>query len=469
MSNSSSKVSFLTAVSIVVANMIGTGVFTSLGFQVVDIKSVFAILLLWMIGGIIALCGAFNYGELAARIPRSGGEYRYLSYIYHRGFGFVSGWISATVGFSAPIALAAMALSEYASDAIWGSKTEHIIFQKVIAVATIILISVIHASDIKKGSSFQRYTTALKLLLITVFILAGLIITPAPQFISVVPYTSDWQYVWQPAFAVSLAYVSFAYSGWNASAYLTEEIQNPRQNVPKSLFLGTMVVMLAYVLLNFTFLYTTPIAQLEGKLDVGYESARMIFGKAGGKIMASFIALLLISSISAMIFAGPRVTKAIGEDFELFKLIATTNSKGVPVYAITIQSGIAILLVLTSSFSDVLFAIAFVLEIFTISSVIGVFILRARQKEVDLPYKAWGYPITTIIFIIGTAWTMIFLFKQQIFPSLKALIGIELYPHKSYISQAMPAIIAIGSIVSGIIVFIISDINNRKVKQVKKV
>ncbi len=465
---SQTQVSFLTAVSIVIANMIGAGVFTSLGFQALDIKSVFSLLLLWIVGGVIALCGAFNYGELAARMPRSGGEYHYLSQIYHRGFGFLSGWISASVGFAAPIALAAMALGEYASDAIFASKNEHPIFQKIIAVATILFISLIHATDVKKGSFFQQYSTAMKLLLISIFILAGFLITPNPQSISVLPESKDWNYVWQPAFAISLAYVSFAYSGWNASAYLAGEIENPRKNVPKSLFLGTIIVMFTYVLLNFVFLYTTPIEQLAGKLDVGYESAMMIFGKAGGKIMASMIALLLVSSISAMVFAGPRVTKAIGEDFEIFKHIATTNSKGVPVWAIFFQSTIAIVLVLTSSFNDVLYAIAFVLEIFTISTVFGVFVLRFREKESFLAYKTWGYPITTLIFIAGTAWTMFFLFEQRIFPSLKAIFGIGLHPEKSYISQVMPAVLAIGSLLSGFIIFLISDkINQKRLKEKK--
>ncbi|MCS6795679.1 MAG: amino acid permease [Raineya sp.] len=468
-SPSQTQVSFLTAVSIVVANMIGSGVFTSLGFQAIDIKSVFPLLLLWIVGGIIALCGAFNYGELAARMPRSGGEYHYLSQIYHRGFGFLSGWVSATVGFAAPIALAAMALGEYASDAIFASKNEYPIFHKIIAVAVILTITFIHATDIRKGSFFQQYSTALKLLLIIIFILAGLIITPNPQAISVLPQASDWNYIWQPAFAVSLAYVSFAYSGWNASAYLAGEIENPRKNVPKSLFLGTMIVMIAYVLLNFIFLYTTPIEQLAGKLDVGYESAKMIFGSIGGKIMASMIALLLISSISAMIFAGPRVTKAIGEDFEIFKQIASTNSKGIPTKAIFLQSGIAIMLVITSSFEDVLYAIAFVLEIFTISTVLGVFVLRFKERESFLAYKAWGYPITTIIFIAGTAWTMIFLFQERILPSLKAIVGINLNPEKTYISQIMPAILAVGTLCIGLIVFLISDKINQKIKETKKV
>ncbi|GAB4493530.1 MAG: amino acid permease [Raineya sp.] len=470
-SSGTQKVSFNTAISIVIANMIGAGVFTSLGFQALDIKSVFPLLMLWIVGGVIALCGAFNYGELASRMPRSGGEYHYLSQIYHRGFGFLSGWVSATVGFAAPIALAAMALGEYASDAIFASKEGKEFAQKIIAIATIGIITLIHASDVKKGSVFQRYSTAVKLILITIFIFSGLFITPNPQSISVLPQTGDWDYIWQPAFAVSLAYVSFAYSGWNASAYLAGEVENPSKNVPKSLFMGTMVVMLCYVLLNFVFLYTSPISNLAGKLDVGYESAMAIFGNAGGRIMASIIALLLVSSISAMVFAGPRVTQAIGEDFEIFSKIAITNSKGVPVYAILLQSTIAIILVLTSTFNDILFAISFVLEIFTISTVFGVFILRFKNKNhtQESIYKTWGYPITTLIFLFGTGWTMYFLFENRILPATKAIFGIDLLTDKSYLSQTMPAFLALGSLLSGFIVFLISDTINQKNKKLKSV
>ncbi|MCU0447821.1 MAG: amino acid permease [Microscillaceae bacterium] len=421
-------ISFNTAIAIVVANMIGAGVFTSLGYQAAGIQSIFPLLMLWLVGGIVALCGALSYGELAALFPRSGGEYNYLSRIYHPAFGFLSGWISATVGFSAPVALASMALGRYASSVVPGLEST------VVAVVVLLAITAIHATDIGLGSIFQRYSTAVKVVLIVGFIFGGLFLTPAPQNIHILPQAGDWSLIFGSSFAVSLAFVSFAYSGWNASAYLANEIENPRRNVPRSLFLGTLVVMVAYLLLNYVFLYTVPVGTLAAEqakdfskpLEVGYLSAQVFFGQVGGRIMGGMIALLLISSISAMVFAGPRVTQVMGEDLPLLAKLAFKNEKGIPFYAILMQSTISLILILTASFDAILYAIAFTLDIFTFSTVLGVFVMRIRQPRLERTYKTWGYPITPAIFLMATGWTMYFLLTTRTRESLIALLVVSM-------------------------------------------
>lgn len=419
------KVGFTTAISIVVANMVGAGVFTSLGYQTVTIQSIFPLLMLWIVGGIVALCGALSYGELAGLFPRSGGEYNFLSRVYHPAFGFLSGWVSATVGFSAPVALAAMALGRYLAS------TYAVLAGAEIYIALVVVlgITIIHATDVKLGSRFQVVTTAVKVILIVGFIFGGLFLTQSPQSISVLPQSGDTSLIFSSAFAISLAFVSFSYSGWNASAYLANEIENPRRNVPRSLFLGTLVVMLAYVLINFVFLYSVPVATLAAEqakdfstpLEVGYLSANSIFGTTGGKIMGTMIAILLISSISAMIFAGPRVTQVMGEDLPLLKFLGETNKNGVPTRAVILQSVISIILILTASFDSILYAIAFSLDIFTFSTVLGVIVMRIKNPQQERPYKTWGYPITPIIFLLATGWTMYFLLTQRVYESLVAL------------------------------------------------
>jgi basic amino acid/polyamine antiporter, APA family len=228
-----------------------------------------------------------------------------------------------------------------------------------------------------------------------------------------------------------LAYVSFSYSGWNASAYLTSEIENPKVNVPKSLFWGTFIVMMIYVSLNFVFLFTASTESMKGQLEVGYISASVFLGNIGGKVMAGMIALLLISSISAMIFAGPRVTQVMGEDLALLKPLAYKNANGVPLYAIILQTTISIILILTASFQTVLNAIAFTLDIFTFSTVLGVFVMRFREPNAERVYKTWGYPFTPLIFLVATAWTMYFIFNLYPIPSLIAigivLLGLIIY------------------------------------------
>ncbi len=415
--------------------MIGAGVFTSLGYQAVNTPAVFPLLMLWLVGGIIALCGALSYGELAAMFPRSGGEYNYLSEIYHPAFGFLSGWVSATVGFAAPIALAAMALGRYTQS------VYPMINAQLIALTVVVLLTIIHSTNLKSSSIFQQYSTLLKVALILFLIICGLILPTNTNvdIISDISSFGDAHLMFEGGFAISLAFVSFSYSGWNASAYLANEIESPRKNVPRSLFLGTIVVMITYLLLNFVFLYTIPIQELASEqakdfntpLEVGYLSADVIFGQTGGKIMGTLIALLLVSSISAMIFAGPRVTQVMGEDIPLLSRVSYKNKLGIPVYAISLQAFISILLILTASFDSVLYAIAFVLDLFTFSTVLGVFVMRYKAPNKERKYKAWGYPITPLVFLLATGWTMYFLFTERTEASLVAigvvLVGLIIY------------------------------------------
>lgn len=409
------KITFYTAISIVVANMIGTGVFTSLGYQAAGIQSIFPLLMLWLVGGIVALCGALSYGELAGMMPRSGGEYHYLSKIYHPAFGFLSGWASAVVAFSGPVAAAALALGTYSASVF--SSPDNTIFVKSIAIFVVVLITAIHSYDVGLGSVFQRYSTALKIILIIGFIFGGLFITSQPVEISILPKKGDLWLILGNSFATSLAFVSFAYSGWNASAYLATEIKNPQRNVPLSLFLGTVAVMAIYLLMNFVFLYTVPVETLAAEqakdfakpLEVGYLSGNVIFGNTGGKIMAGMIALLLVSSISAMIFAGPRVSQVMGEDFKLLSFFAYRNSKDIPLYAILLQSTLSVIVILTAAFDQIIFGIAFVLDIFTFSTVLGVLIWRIKYPEKERPYKTFLFPIPVIIFLLATGWVMYFL------------------------------------------------------------
>ncbi|NET60209.1 MAG: amino acid permease, partial [Symploca sp. SIO2E6] len=326
-------ITLFTAICIVVANMIGTGVFTSLGFQVIDIKSGFALLFLWIVGGIFALCGALAYGELGAVMPRSGGEYHYLSKIYHPIVGFLSGWVSVTVGFAAPIAAAAMALGKYFISVF------PIIPDKAIALLVVIAVSLIHLNNVKTGSYFQQIFTVLKVLLIVVLILCGLFLVQ-PQALNFLPTPGDLPVIASAPFAISLVYVTYSYSGWNASIYIANEIEEPEKNLPRSLLVGTLVVMVLYLLLNFIFLYSTPIDKLAGQLEVGYIAAESIFGSSGAKIMGMLISFGLISSISSMVWAGPRVTQVIGEDIPLFKLLARKNNSGIPYFAILLQLAI---------------------------------------------------------------------------------------------------------------------------------
>ena len=416
--NKTYKIGFYTAISLVIANMIGTGVFTSLGFQLFDIHSVFSILILWLLGGVISFCGALVYGELGIAIPRSGGEYVYLSKLIHPGVGFLSGWVSSTVGFAAPVALASMALGTYIN------KIVPQIHISVFAIAVVIVITLIHTWHLKVGSEFQKALTLLKVLVIIGFIVAGFVHTPQHQ-ISIAPQTGSFDEICSAGFWVSLIYVSYAYSGWNAASYLVGEMENPQKNLPKALLLGTLVVTIIYVLLNFIFLYSAPIDELKGVLEIGHVSASHIFGHTIGQFMSIMIAFLLLSSISAMIMAGPRIIKSMGEDLPILSLLAKTNKNNVPYVAVITQSLITIVLIVTAQFEAVLTFVGFSLSIFTFLTVSSVFILR-HKKIPTQGYKTWGYPITPIVFLLLNAFTIYFVFTQKPTESLLGLLNLAI-------------------------------------------
>ncbi len=410
------KIGFYTAISLVIANMIGTGVFTSLGFQLFDIHSVFSILVLWLLGGIISFCGALVYCELGVAIPRSGGEYVYLSKLMHPAVGFLSGWVSSTVGFAAPVALASMALGSYVNK----------IFPQVPVTPCALIvvggITAIHATNLKAGSHFQKVLTFLKVFVILGFIIAGFCYTPQ-HVSSVLPQPDSLKEIFSPAFWVSLIYVSYAYSGWNAASYLAGDMHQPQKNLPRALLIGTLVVTVIYVTLNYVFLYSTPASELTGVLEVGHVSAMHIFGEVAGRFMSLLIAFLLISSISAMIMAGPRIIKSMGEDLEILRFLSRTNRNHVPYVAVIVQSVITVLLILSAKFEQVLTFVGFSLSIFTFLTVFSVFILRARKLS-SPDYKTWGYPVTPLIFLALNAFILYTVFREKTVESLLGLLNV---------------------------------------------
>ena len=396
--------------------MIGTGVFTSLGFQLVNIQSVFSILLLWVLGGIISLCGAFVYAELGVTFPKSGGEYVYLSKLIHPFVGFLSGWVSSTVGFAAPVALAALALAKYIN----------IVFPVLnftaCALTVVACVTLIHASNLKSGSQFQKIVTVFKVVIILFFIVAGFFVS-VPQPISLLPQPNSTTEIFSKHFWISLIYVLYAYSGWNAASYLAGDMRNVKKDLPKSLILGTLIVTVIYVLLNFVFLYTAPINQLAGVVEVGHVSANAIFGNWFGNIMSLGVAFLLISSISAMIMAGPRIIKSMGEDITKLNFLSKTNKNNVPYVAVTFQSLVTVLLILFLPFEKILMLVGLSLSVFTFLTVASLFILRMRNNSEPI-FKTWGYPITPIIFLLLNGFTIYFVLVNKTEESLWGLLNL---------------------------------------------
>jgi APA family basic amino acid/polyamine antiporter len=410
-------ISLVTATAIVIANMVGTGIFTSLGFQVGPLPSGFAILVLWAVGGLCAFCGALVYGELAAAMPRSGGEYHFLSKAFHPCVGFVSGWLSATAGFAAPIALAAMALGKYLGG----------VFPQVSAVTASLVVvwgvTLIHVAGIHVGATFQNLATWMKVLLILVFIVSGLTVEHS-QPVSFLPTVGDWTLITSPPFAISLVFVMYAYAGWNAATYIVDEVRQPQKNVPWAIALGTLIVSALYIALNAIFLHVTPMAELAGKVDVAHAAADRIFGPTGGRIMSGLICIGLVSSISAMTWVGPRVTQVLGQDHRILRPLAACDERGVPVTALFAQLCIVITLILTASFEKVLTYVQFSIQMCSFLTVCGLIRLRRTQPELPRPIRCWGYPVTPLLFLIISAWMMVYQMKEHPRESLAGLATI---------------------------------------------
>ena len=410
-------VSLTTATSIVVANMVGTGVFTSLGFQVAGLPSAFVILLLWTLGGVVALGGALSYAELAAALPRSGGEYHFLSRIFHPALGFLAGWTSATVGFAAPIALAAMAFGTYAKGVAPG--VSPLLLSLVLVWGT----SAIHFTGLRRGSAFHNWFTLLKVVLVAAFIVAGFVahVSPGAPGVSFLPARQDLHLMTGSAFAIALVYVMYSYSGWNASTYIVNEIRDPERNVPRSVCAGTVVVVVLYVALNAAFLRTTPMPAMAGQLEVGLIAGRQIFGAAGGPVVAALICLGLISAVSSMVWIGPRVTVAMGEDLPGLALLAIKTRNGTPRVALAAQALITTALLLTGTFQGVLVYIQMALILFSALTVLGVIVLRVREPELPRPYRTWGYPVTPVLFLLVSGFMIFYIVKTQPWESMAGL------------------------------------------------
>ena len=395
-----------TATAIIIANMVGVGVFTTLGLQLVEIHSLFAVMMLWVIGGIAALCGALSYAELGASLPRSGGEYTFLGEAYHPAAGFISGWVSATIGFAAPTAAVALAFAKYSGAVLpfdLGPEGK-----KIIACSLVIILAGLHALSRRVSGQTQTVFTAIKLVLIAAFIVAAFTLTKTPQPLDLIPSQADTAVMTTASYGVALIYASYAYTGWNAATYISGEMENPQRDLPRVLMTGTALVTVLYVLLNLAFLYAAPADALRDQVEVGYIAADRIFGGTGGRIVGGMLTLLLISTVSAMTLAGPRALQAIGQDYSTMRWLSKSTKDGVPWFAIAFQSAVAVLFILTSSFKTILVFAGSMLAFNSLLAIIGLFVLRWRQPDLPRPYKTWGYPVVPLIYLIITAVTLVF-------------------------------------------------------------
>jgi len=345
-------------------------------------------------------------------LPRSGGEYNFLARIYHPAAGFVSGWTSATIGFAGPTALAAMMFAAYATSSVLTGEAPGWI-EKLLACGIVIILTVVHSGSRQGSGGVQVVFTILKVVVIAAFCLIACLAVDEPQPVRFLPSSGDGASITSSAFAVSLIYVSYAYTGWNAATYLSSELEEPQRTLPYILLTGTLVVTALYVALNFTFLYVAPMDAMAGVEEIGFVAARFAFGDLGGRLTGLVLASLLVSTVSAMTIAGPRVLQVIGEDISVLRFLSRTNTDGIPSTAIYIQSSIAIAFILSSTLESVLVFTGFTLALNSFATVLSVFVMRGRFPELERPYKTFLFPVPPLIYLALTGWTLWFVLSER--------------------------------------------------------
>lgn len=435
--NLSRKLGLFPVTNIVIANIIGAGIFTTSGFIMGFLGNPVIMLALWLFGGIIAFCGAVAFGELGATFPEAGGEYIFISKLFSPLLGFLSGWLSLIVGFSAPIAASAIGFSEYFSLAFSSVHTfipatsvlTPVIIKKLMAVVLILIFTFIHSRGIIFGSRIQNILTILKVVLIVGVIIAGFLIGQGSfeNFKNVVQFQnslSGWKSI-----GLSLMFIMFAYSGWNSATYIGSEIKSPGKVIPASLLIATGIVLVLYLLFNLFFVYALSPEEIRSVPEIAGLAAGKAFGTVAESVISMLISFALISSLSAFIILGPRVYYAMSKEGYFFEFAAKVHSRlKVPVRAIILQSSIAIVLVLSGTFEQILVYMGFSLGIFPILAVFGVFKLRfTGTSALKLP----GFPYLHIVFILTGIAILILAFLERPFESsiaiFTALSGIPVF------------------------------------------
>ncbi len=383
------KITWITATALVVSNMIGTGIFTSLGYQVASLTNTYTIILLWSIGGVLALFGAFCYSELGNYYKETGGDYIYLSRGFHPVFGYLSSWVSLIVGFSAPVSLAALAMSKYLQ--IFGLG-----LGKGFAIGVIILIAISQSFSLRTSSDFHNLFTLLKVVFVLALIGLGLYI--APDAVNALNFSTSWKHeVQMPEFASSLVFVAFAYTGWNSASYIVGEIKNPKKNLPKSLIIGTLFVTLVYVFINYVFLKHASILSLVNQEDVASIASKGFLGLNGAKWVSFFIALQLTATISGYLWIGSRVSFATSKENKLWSFM-NKSKNDIPYLALWIHAFIAIVIILTGEFEQIFIYASFLLQILSTIAVATVFTIPSLKRQIFKGKYFWIFPAVFLIF-----------------------------------------------------------------------
>ena len=421
---------YFSLTNVVVGDMIGAGIFTTSGLLLAQLNNSLLLLILWGIGGVMALFGALSYGELGANFPRAGGDYAFLSELWSPLAGFLTGWISFFVGFSAPVAASSLAFSEYLTRSIpgWEGMEQLELYKKAIAIGVILIFTLIHYFGLKSGSKVQNLLTVVKVVLILVFVYVGFSFGHGSMAHFGGSFSGLMEKTDLRSVGLALMWIMFAYSGWNASTYLGSEVLNPVKNIPRSLIIGTMIVTILYLLLNTLYVFAVPEEEMKSVISIGGLAANNLFNRSMDQFFSLFIAVILLSAISVLTIIGPRVYYAMAESGHFFPMAKRINRSNVPGVSILMQSGLAVIFIASGTFDQIITLLSFSLGIFPILAVLGVFKLRINgQSKLKMP----GYPLFPALFILFSVVILVLAYMERPVESSIAvgiiLAGIPVY------------------------------------------
>ena len=433
------QLGIVSATALVVSNMVGTGIFTTSGFLAGDLGAPSLVIVIWLIGAVFALTGAFCYSELGINLPSSGGEYVYLTRAYGPTWGFMSGWTSFFAGFSAPIAAAALAFSDYVGYFFPALKQENAQYAigagtwtlklggaQLAASALVAAFTILNCFGVRRVARIQNVLTLSKILVLVAFIGFGFLIG-----------AGNWEHFSMPTerttatplvaqFAISLFWIYVAYSGWNAATYVAEELKTPERTLPVALAFGTALVAALYVGLNFLFIYASPLESMKGVIAIGALASSRLFGAGIAGIFSALMALSLVSTVNAMVTIGPRVYYAMAKNSAFLPIAAKVDPRWhTPVPAILCQGLCAMLMTLTP-FPQLVVYIGFTLNFFAVLSVASLFLFRRRPEWQKLRVVSFAWPLLPVLFVLVGAWMTVYGTLLQPKVSIAAALTIAL-------------------------------------------
>ena len=433
------QIGLFSAVMLIAGDMIGTGIFISTGVIAETLPSPGGVLLVWLLGGLLALAGALSCAELSASLPYAGGDYIYIREAYGRLMGFLSGWSSFLVTFSGAIAFLAVSLNGFTAFFFPVLRSETVMFSLAIpfvpitvtagtifSIVVVLLLSGLHCLGVRQGTVTQNILTILKIGALLGIIIFGVLFGKGdtahftPLF--------DWPKMGGfSVFAAAFIPVIFAYSGWNAVTYIAGEVRDPEKNLPRALLFGVLIVMALYLAVNAVYIYAVPVTEMKGALRMSEVATTALFGYQTSAWITGIITISILGALNVVTMIGPRIYYAMARDGVFFKGLTRVHPTfGTPTNAIILQAVWACFLLLTNTWGTLFTYVSVVITLFSAFTVGAVIVLRFKRPDLPRPYKIWGYPIVPILFIAIHLWIVWGSVTQKPFESLVGLFIVSL-------------------------------------------